>query len=312
MSDREISLKSIIFLIIGILLVLSLVICIYLVNSEKDLVKISATVTSVKEDSDGTGKNDITVSYNINNIYYDYSFNYKDDIKINDKVDIYYHEKEPISVQAYKTSKVIFVCPVVGLVLCIVGLIELTRKSNAKNLEEDDDFETKVISVNGDMQQLKIITGDKDDEILTYMEESDEETSVKLINTHNIPVIEEELPIEIPSKKVEPIDFNEPSSKKTKIKKVTPVDYYINNNALVYKDGNDDYQEFALDEIEKVIKKVNDNDDEIINIIIYTKNMKCTLNKIKNVDLANINNLLHNKLLSINKDYVEEVEHKQY
>ena len=40
--------------------------------------------------------------------------------------------------------------------------------------------------------------------------------------------------------------------------------------------------------------------------------MKCTLNKIKNVDLANINNLLHNKLLSINKDYVEEVEHKQY
>lgn len=312
MSDREISLKSIIFLIIGILLVLSLVICIYLVNNEKDLVKISATVTSVKEDSDGTGKNDITVSYNVNNIYYDYSFNYKDDIKVNDKVDIYYHEKEPISVQAYKTSKMIFVCPIVGLVLCIVGLIELTRKSNANNVEEDD-YETKVISVNGDTQQLRIITNDKDDEVLTYMEEPDEETSVKLINTRDIPIIEEELPIEIPSKKVEPIEFNERSiNKKTKIKKITPVDYYINNNALVYKDGNDDYKEFALDEIEKVIKKVNDNNEEIINIIIFTKNMKCTLNKIKNVDLTKINNLLHNKLLSINKDYVEEVEHKQY
>lgn len=310
MSDREISLKSIIFLIIGILLVLSLVICIYLVNSEKDLVKISAVVTSVKEDSDGTGKNDITVSYNINNIYYDYSFNYKDDIKLNDKVDIYYHENEPVKVQSYKTSKIIFVCPVVGLILCIIGLIELTRKSNAKDLEEDDDdFETKVISVDGDTQQLKIITSDQEDEVLAYMENPSDEASVKLINTRDIPIIdEEEIKIEVPSKKM--ANVNKSVNKKTKIKKVTPSDYYISNNTLVYKDSLEDYQEIDLHDIEKVVKKVNNNEDELINIIIYTKNMKCTLNKIKNVDLVSINNLLHNKLLSINPDVIEEVERK--
>lgn len=310
MSDREISLKSIIFLIIGILLVLSLVICIYLVNSEKDLVKISAVVTSVKEDSDGTGKNDITVSYNINNIYYDYSFNYKDDIKLNDKVDIYYHENEPVKVQSYKTSKMIFVCPVVGLILCIIGLIELTKKSNAKDLEEDeDDFETKVISVDGDTQQLKIITNDQEDEVLAYMENPSDEASVKLINTRDIPIIdEEEIKIEVSSKKI--ANVNKTVNKKTKIKKVTPGDYYISNNTLVYKDSLEDYQEIDLHDIEKVVKKVSNSEDELINIIIYTKNMKCTLNKIKNVDLVSINNLLHNKLLSINPDVIEEVERK--
>ena len=311
MSDREISLKSIIFLIIGILLVLSLVICIYLVNSEKDLVKISATVTSVKEDVDGTGKNDITVSYNINNIYYDYSFNYKDDIKLNDKVDIYYHEKDPVSVQAYKTSKMIFICPIVGLVLCIIGLIELTRKSNAKDLEEDD-FYTKFIDINGDTQQLRIITNNNVEDGVIYTEEPDE-IDVKLINTRDIPIIEDkDIQIEKASKKGTPIEFKESGTKKTKLKKITPVDYYINNAVLVYKDNDDEYKEIDLHDIEKVIKKINDNEDEIINIIVFTKNMKCTLAKIKNVDLDNIDNLLHNKLLSIGADYIDEVEHKQY
>lgn len=311
MSDREISLKSIIFFIIGILLILSLVVCIYLVNSEKDLVKISAVVTNVKEDGDGTGKNNITVSYSINNIYYDYSFNYKDDIKINDKVDIYYHEKEPVSVQSYKTSKIIFVCPILGLILCIIGLLELKKKSHAQDLDEED-YETKVISVNGDTQQLRIITSDKDDEIFAYTEEPADEIDVKLINTRNIPIIKKELQIETPSKKSMPIEFKESTTKKAKIKKVTPVDYYINNDVLVYKDTDEEYKDIDLRHVEKVIKKINDNEDEIINIIIYTKDMKCTLAKIKNVDLDNIDNLLHNKLLSIGANYLDEVEHKKY
>lgn len=310
MSDREISLKSIIFLIIGILLILSLVVCIYLVSSEKDLVKIAATVTDVKEDSDGTGKNNITVSYSINNIYYDYSFNYKDDIKLNDKVDIYYHEKEPVSVQSYKTSKIIFVCPIVGLVLCVIGLFEVAKKSNAQDLDEDD-YETKIISVTGDTQQLRIITSDND-EVIAYTEEPTDEISVKLINTRDIPVIKNELQIETPSKKGIPIEFKEVNTKKVKMKKITPVDYYINNDVLVYKDTDDEYKDIDLRDVEKVIKKINDNEDEIINIIIYTKNMKCTLAKIKNVDLDNIDNLLHNKLLSVGANYIDEVEHKQY
>ena len=50
MTNKEINIRSIIFLIIGILLVLSLVICIYIVNSQKDLKTVDAIVTNVKED----------------------------------------------------------------------------------------------------------------------------------------------------------------------------------------------------------------------------------------------------------------------
>ena len=49
MTNKEISIRSIVFLIIGILLVLSLVICINIVNGEKDLVATNATVIKIKD-----------------------------------------------------------------------------------------------------------------------------------------------------------------------------------------------------------------------------------------------------------------------
>ena len=145
MTDKEVSFRSIIFLIIGILLLLSLIICIYIVNGDKDLVKISATVVDVKQDDD-KGKNDVTVSYMVDNTFYNYNFTYKDNIKVGDTIDVYYHSKNVTSVQSFKTSKLIFVCPIIGLVLCIIGLFELFRKP--KEYYEDDDYKTKIISVN--------------------------------------------------------------------------------------------------------------------------------------------------------------------
>ena len=76
MTNKEISIRSIVFLIIGILLVLSLVICINIVNGEKDLVATNATVIKIKEDKDGTGKNDITAVYDVGNTTYQYNFYY--------------------------------------------------------------------------------------------------------------------------------------------------------------------------------------------------------------------------------------------
>ena len=314
MTDKEISLKSIIFLVIGILLLLSLVICVYLINDEKDLVKISATVTNVTNDNDGTGKNNITVSYNIDNIYYDYSFNYKDNINVNDKVDIYYHEKNPVSVQAYKTSKGIFICPIVGLILCIIGLIELTKKSNANELGED--FETKVISVNGDTQQLKIITETSDEETIVNMEEDIFDEDVKFVNTRDIPIIEEEqIKIETPTKKPTPIEFKEPTKKKNiknkEMEKVIPKDFYVNKNALVYEVLGNEAKEINLEDIEKVIKTIN-SEDELVKISVLTKDINCVLTNMKNIDLDNIGNLLHNKLIAIDENFKEEIEHKEY
>ena len=117
MTDRDINIRSVLFLVIGILLIFSLIICVYIVNGEKDLVKTEADVIDVKKDSEGTGKNDVTVVYNVDGTSYEYNFYYKDDISVDDKLPIYYHEENVTSVQTFKTSKIIFISPIIGLVL---------------------------------------------------------------------------------------------------------------------------------------------------------------------------------------------------
>lgn len=195
MSDRETNLRSIVFVIIGVLLLLSLIICIYLTNGEKDLVPIDAKVINVKKDSDGTGKNDVIVTYDVNNVTYEYRFYYRDDVNVDDKITIYYHENNVTSVQTFKTSKFIFICPIVGLLLCAVGLFELFRKHKE---DEDDleDFNTKTISIIGNTQQLEIITDDG--EVIDYVKtpEEEEETPVKNLNVKTEVVEEEQIKIE--------------------------------------------------------------------------------------------------------------------
>ncbi len=193
MTDKEVSFRSIIFLIIGILLLLSLIICIYIVNGDKDLVKISATVVDVKQDDD-KGKNDVTVSYMVDNTFYNYNFTYKDNIKVGDTIDVYYHSKNVTSVQSFKTSKLIFVCPIIGLVLCIIGLFELFRKP--KEYYEDDDYKTKIISVVGNTEQLKILADDTQEISYVKSEDEENEVSVKAINK-DTPNIKDDKKIEI-------------------------------------------------------------------------------------------------------------------
>lgn len=174
MTDKEVNIRSVLFLVIGILLVLSLIICVYIVNSEKDMVPIDATVVEVKMDKDGTGKNDVTVMYDVDNKTYEYNFYYKDDVKLDDKVTIYYDQEDVRSVKPYKTSKLIFVCPILGLVLCVLGLFELFSKSKDKVVI--DNVDTKIIGEDAKTQQLKIITNDE--EVVDYVKTPEEEAEV--------------------------------------------------------------------------------------------------------------------------------------
>ncbi|MGN1371759.1 MAG: hypothetical protein ACI4XM_05760 [Candidatus Coprovivens sp.] len=155
MTDRETNIRSVLFLVIGILLLLSLVICIYIVIGEKDLVKTDAVVTDVKKDVNGTGKNDIYLTYEVDGTSYKYNYYTKDDLNVDDIVSIYYHSKNATSVTTFKVPKIIFICPVIGLVLCILGLYELFKKNTSDDGEED--FKTSVIGVVGNTQQLKIV-----------------------------------------------------------------------------------------------------------------------------------------------------------
>ena len=188
MTQRETNLRSVLFLVIGILLLLSLVICVYIVSTESDLVKVAAEVTNVAKDADGSGKDNVSVTYDVDGKSYMYDFTPKKEVEVGDKVTIYYHDKKPSSVQLFKTNKLIFIWPVIGLALCILGIFELFRKNDD---DDDDEFETDVIGVVGNTQQLKIVTDNT--EVKTYEPTPEEvvEAPVKTVKKEEPIVVEE-------------------------------------------------------------------------------------------------------------------------
>ena len=285
MNSKEVNLRSIVFLVVGILLLLSLVICIYIVRRDNDLVKIKADVIDVKKDSDGTGKNDVTVIYEVGNTSYKYNFYYKDEVNNGDQIDIYYHEKNVTSVQTFKTGKYIFICPIIGLVLCVVGLYELFKK----NPEDDDadEFKTQVIDIVGDTQKLEIIP---DEPVEEPKKEEPVVEEVKEEVKEEIPVIEE--PVE-------------------KAKKIIPSNYYLSGKTLVYEEAGKETHEINLIQVRNIIKTIN-KAGKVVKLIVVTDDLQCILISMKDINLEEVANLLHNRMLSIDEKFNEEIEYKEY
>ena len=284
MTQKETNLRSVLFLVIGILLLLSLVICIYIVSGESDLVKTTALVTDVSKDSAGTGKIDISVTYDVDGQSYKYDYYHKGEVEEGDKVTLYYHEKNPSSVQTFKTNKLIFIWPVIGLGLCILGLLELFRKSD----DDEDEFETSVIGVVGNTQQLKIVTDDAPVQTYQPTPEETHEVAVKAVKKEEPipePVVEEpveSVPVEeeinepvadkvIPEHVSEPTPVAPPKPEPTPAVAPAPVEVVQNveqpktesatnsvEDALVQKVQNNVAGAAAIneDEIKKVIKDV--------------------------------------------------------
>lgn len=362
MSNKEINVRSIIFLVIGILLVLSLVICIYIVSGECDLVPIKATVVNVKDDKDGTGKNDVTVMYEVNGTTYEYNFYYKDSVKRDDMLSIYYHKDNVNSVQPYKTSKLIFVCPVVGLILCIYGLIELLTKSKFYTIS-DAEVKTKVVGEDEKTQQLRIITDDvkTTDYIKTPEEEAEvpvkglkvtdkkvEEDShekepefevvekdltenVELIKDDEVSekVIEEETKISLneevkkeakektkdvvkETKKEEKIVEPKKETKVVKeLKKVIPKIYELNDDELTYQVLGQDEVKMNLKNIKAITKTIN-SEGSLVKVVVNDENVSCVLTSMRGIDLNNIMEELHEKMLKYDANFEEKVEYKEY
>lgn len=434
MTERETNLRSVLFLVIGILLLLSLVICIYIVSDERDLVKTEADVISVTKDVDGTGKNDVTLSYEVDGVSYRYNFYYKDDVNVDDKITIYYHEKSVTTIKTFKTSKLIFLCPVLGLVLCLLGLFELFKKDND---DGEDEFKTSVINVVDNTQQLKIVTTDTPVKEYEKTPEEQMETQVKAIkkdvvskeevvapkenfssssntvksvienSSNSQPVVKEsapvvekhemvsaavvtkeekqssvrpELPAVKPQSKSEPakgvvsssvstpknlvkelenkdpmatvenailkkvqnssngdeksnIQINENEIKdvirdvlkevlqEVKEEKATPKNvvqrrvlpnyYYISGTSLIYEEPGKETQEVELKTIKNVVRTVN-SEGNVVKLVVSNEEIKCILTNMKNIDLEQVANLLHNKMRTIDENFKEEIEHKEY
>ena len=176
--DKDTKLRAVLFFVIGFLLVLSLIICIYIVAGERKLKPIEATVVSLASDAKGHGSNAIQISYDVEGTSY-FPFIYtKKHYDENDTIKVYYFADKPDQVKTSKTSKLIFLCPVLGLVLCALGVFELFRRSG----DGEDEFKTSVIGVVGNTQQLKIVTDNAETASYTTIPEEKAEVEVKMIN----------------------------------------------------------------------------------------------------------------------------------
>ena len=175
--DKETKLRSVLFFAIGFLLVLSLIICIYIIAGERDLVPVEGIVTNVTKDSGKIGVNNVAVKYTVDGKELTFSLTTKKDYKSGDKINVYYHANDKDKVKYYKTSKMIFLCPIIGLILCGLGLFELFKKNN-----DIEDFKTDVIGVIGNTEQLKIVTDDTKTEEYVPTPEEQKEVQVKQLN----------------------------------------------------------------------------------------------------------------------------------
>ena len=197
MSDRESNIKTVLFLVIGILLLLSLVVCIFIVGQESEYVQTEAYVAEITKDAGGSGKNSVILNYDVGGTTYGYTYETKEDLNTNQKVTIFYDKKTPKYATVEKTSKIIFLFPVAGLVLCVAGLYQLF-KNRGKSEDGEEQFKTSVINVVGNTQQLEIVADETEAQEYEKTHEEEIESDVKPIIKPETPIVEVELPKEAP------------------------------------------------------------------------------------------------------------------
>lgn len=295
--------KEYVFLFIGLLLLISLFICIYLVNLDRQYIHTTATIVDVVELED---TNKVTLNYNVAGDSYDYEVSYKGEVIVGNKVDLYYFKEDFSIAKLSKTNKLIFVCPLIGFILCVIGIVEIMRKKKMDADKEEELYKTKVISILGETQMLKIITdGENPIDYKKSMEESTE-VPVKAIKGKNrIEILDDDKVV-----------FEKSTRKKRRRqnndrKKVIPNYYYVSNGALVYEEYSKGVNEIEFQDITRVVKTLN-KEGNVVKLVIYTKNMEYVLTNLAQCDIEVASNLLHNKLIAMDENFMFDVEQKDY
>ena len=292
--------KEIFFLVIGLLLLLSLVLCVYAISLDREYIQTTANVVEVTDTK-------VTYSYFVKGEEHFSKSNVKKKIKEGDKVKLYYHKDNVADAKLNRTSNLIFLCPLAGLILCVIGIVEVVKKKKKDNLEDEEQFKTKVISVLGQTQKLKIITdGDTGSDYAKSLEETMEVPVKAILKRKN--------EIEMLENDDEIFEKSIRKSRRKVVKedkKIIPNYYYVSNGALVYEEFGKGVNEIEFDEIKHVLKVVN-KDDNVVKLVVSTKNLQVVLTNMGKCDIEVVSNLLHNKLIALDENFEFEVENKKY
>lgn len=298
MKKESIS-KEIVFLFIGFLLLISLIVCVYVISLDREYIQTTAVVSEVLESEDK-----VVYTYMVKGEEYECKAK-RNEAKLGDRVRLYYHSDNVKKAKLNKTSKLIFVCPLIGLVICGIGVFEsIKRRKKEENIEEEQ-YKTKVISILGQTQKLKIITdGETGAEYAKSLEETIEVPVKNILKRKNeIEVLDED-----------PVVF-ERSLKKHKrritkeSRKIIPNYYYVSNGALVYEEFGKDIDEIEFNDIKRIVKTVNSNGN-VVKLVVYANGNQYVLTNMGKCDIEVTANLLHNKMIAINEGFEFVEEHK--
>lgn len=298
MKKESIS-KEIVFLFIGFLLLISLIVCVYVISLDREYIQTTAVVSEVLESEDK-----VVYTYMVKGEEYECKAK-RNEAKLGDRVRLYYHSDNVKKAKLNKTSKLIFVCPLIGLVICGIGVFEsIKRRKKEENIEEEQ-YKTKVISILGQTQKLKIITdGETGAEYAKSLEETIEVPVKNILKRKNeIEVLDED-----------PVVF-ERSLKKHKrritkeSRKIIPNYYYVSNGALVYEEFGKEIDEIEFNDIKRIVKTVNSSGN-VVKLVVYANGNQYVLTNMGKCDIEVTANLLHNKMIAINEGFEFVEEHK--
>ena len=300
------TMKRVFFIFVGILLLLSLILCVYTVSLDRKYVRTTASAGEVVKVD---GKYSTEFKYIVAGEELYCPVISAKEIKEGNKTELFYKQDKVTECKLEKTSKLIFVCPVIGLVIWAIFIFESLKKKKLDEENEEEQYRTKVISILGQTQKLKILTdGETGAEYAKSLEETIEVPVKSIIRKKNEIEVLDEGNIDIFEKSLRKLRKRNNISKESK--KIIPNYYYVSNGALVYEEFGKGVDEISFDSITKVIKTIN-KDGNVIKLVVVTESCQYVLTNMGKCDIETTANLLHNKLIAINEGFEFEVENKE-
>ena len=94
-------------------------------------------------------------------------------------------------------------------------------------------------------------------------------------------------------------------------KRVIPNYFYISGTSLIYEEMGKKAQELNLKDVKKVVRTIN-SAGSVVKLVVSNEEYKIVLTNMKNIDLEQLANLLHNKMRTIDDTFKEIIERKEY
>ena len=189
-------------------------------------------------------------------------------------------------------------------VMFVKGLKVTDKKVEEDSHEKEPEFEVVEKDLTENVELIK------DDEVSEKVIE--EETKISLNEEVKKEATEKTKDVVKETKKEEKIVEQKTEPKVVKeLKKVIPKIYELNDDELTYQVLGQDEVKMNLKNIKAITKTIN-SEGSLVKVVVNDENVSCVLTSMRGIDLNNIMEELHEKMLKYDANFEEKVEYKEY